>query len=134
VSVNFFVNATSRLVTYVVEGSASNEDMCEFFDAVAESPQFEKGFAFLGDCRKFYGDPQVSLVRSVASEIRTRAGIFGPCKWAMLFSTAAGFGAVRVCGLLTYGTGIQFEPFMTPVEAERWLGTESFGKRDVLIH
>jgi hypothetical protein len=118
------------LVTYTIKGVPTIEKLCAFFDAVAASPGFETGFAFLGDCRQFLGDPDVTLIRAVAKEIRARADKLGPCKWALVFSTPGGFGAVRVCSLLIHGSGIELESFMTVAEAETWLGAKTCGLKD----
>jgi hypothetical protein len=123
-TINYSIDASKRLVNYFVEGRPTVEEFREFLDLVTAEPSFVRGFSFLGDCRGLTSDPEPPMVRAVASQFRAMANQLGPCKWALVSQTAEGFAAVRVTSLLTYGTGIEFAPFLKPDEAAKWLGVE----------
>lgn len=135
--ISFDVDPSERLLSYVVEGTPTADETRDFLNAVVAHPDFEPGFGFSGDCRRLGDDPGMVYVRALAREVRARAGELGPCRWGLVFSTAGGFTAVRICSLLTFGSGIEFAPFRTPEEAEAWLcvrSTTGFGlsaRRDV---
>ena len=131
-AIRFTVHPSARLVTYAVEGTTTRDDAREFLDAVLAHPNFERGFAFLGDRRGPDGEPDMAYVRAVAKEVRARASRLAPCRWAIALSTPAGFGAVRMCNLLTLESGVEMAPFMTPTQATEWLGTGLNGSRDAL--
>ena len=65
----FTIHASSRLVTYAVEGDPSPEEAREFLDAVQGHSDFVCGFNFLGDYRRCTADPGPSFVRGFAREI-----------------------------------------------------------------
>jgi hypothetical protein len=132
VEVNFTIHPSARLVTYSANGTPDIHSARQFFDEVVAAPGFETGFAFLGDCRGLDRDPDSAFVRAVASEVRARSKELGPCRWGLVFSTAGGFAATRVCGLLTYGSGVEFEPFLTPSDAAGWVGEGSPERRQIL--
>lgn len=135
--ISFDVYPSERLVSYVIEGTPTADETRDFLNAVVAHADFEPGFGFSGDCRRLGNDPGMVYVRALAREVRARAGELGPCRWGLVFSTAGGFTAVRICSLLTFGSGIEFAPFRTPQEAGAWLSegtTIEFGrssKRDV---
>ncbi len=129
-AIRFSVHPSARLVTYEVEGTATRDDAKEFLDAVLAHPNFERGFAFLGDRRGPGSEPDMTYVRAVAKEVQARASRLAPCRWAVALSTAAGFGAIRLCNLLTLESGVEMAPFMTPDQAAEWLGERPDGSRD----
>ena len=129
-AIHFTIHPSARLVTYAVEGTATHDDAREFLDAVLAHPNFERGFAFLGDRRGPSGEPDMAYVRAVANEVRARASRLAPCRWAIALSTAGGFGAVRMCNLLTLESGVEMAPFMTPAQAVEWLGAGLVASRE----
>ena len=123
--VQFTVHPSARLVTYKATGTPELDVARQLINDILSQPDYEPGFAVLGDCRGLDRDPDTSLIRAFASEVRARAGDLGPCRWGLVFSTAGGFAAARVCGLLTHGSGIEFVPFLTPSEAAGWVCEDS---------
>jgi hypothetical protein len=119
--ISYSIDPAARLVRYAVRGRPTLDRTREFLLDVASAPEFEQGYGFLADCRGMTDDPTTAYVRAFAREIRTRAPVLGPCRWAVLCSAPAVFAAVRRCILLTHGSGIEFAPFASVAEAMAWV-------------
>ena len=128
---NYSIHASRRLVAYSMEGNPSSEEFNEFLDAVITDPQYERGFAILGDCRRAASNLDPSFVRMMAAQLRAKAPHLAPCKWAFVFHTGGGFAAVRVCSLLTLDSGFEFSAFLKPDDAGKWLGVECSGIAEI---
>ena len=128
---NYSIHASKRLVTYTMEGSPTSDEFKEFLDSVTTDPLYDRGFAFLGDCRSCVNGLDPSFVRMMAAHLRAKAEHLAPCKWAFVFQTAWHFAAVNVCSLLTLDSWLEFSAFLKPVEAERWLAVECSGLAEI---
>jgi hypothetical protein len=128
---NYSIHASKRLVTFSMEEAPTQGEFREFLDSLITDPVFERGFAFLGECRRCGSVLEPSIVRMMATTFRDRSGHLAPSKWAFVFLTGWGFSAVRVCSLLTHGMGLEFSAFLKPGDAERWLGVERSGLPEV---
>jgi hypothetical protein len=120
---NFAFDPVARLITYELDRALSPEETREFLESIVTHPVFGPGFNILGDYRRVWIETDMLCLRAFAREVRNRAEELGKCKWAMVFSVAAGFAATRLCAVLTHGSGVEFAPFLTVEEAEAWLGT-----------
>ena len=120
--IKFTIDASAGLVSYSLESVGTPDQAREFLDAITSHPDFVTGYAFLGDCRKMGPHPDTGHVRAFAKEVRSRSKTVGPCRWAMVVSNASAFTAVRLCGLLTYGSCVEFAPFIAREQAQEWLG------------
>jgi hypothetical protein len=128
---NYSIQASKRLVTFTMDASPTQEEFREFLDLVISDPLFERGFAFLGDCRRCATELDPSFARMMASQLRANADHLAPCKWAFVFQSGWGFAATRVCSLLTYDMGLEFSAFLKPDEADKWLGGEGSGLAEI---
>ena len=127
------IDPSARLVTYALDHLPTPDETRGFFDALLSHPAYGPGYAVLGDCRRLRADPDAASIRAFAREVRNRANELEPCKWAILSTTACGFAAVRLVSVLTYGSWVEFAPFLTPAEAEGWLGVGSPAVRNVVL-
>ena len=116
----YSLHTTSRTVTHRVEGPPTPEQVIEFFNEVANDPDFESGFDFISDLRPC-GDPNHAFVSTFAREVRSRYRLLGPCRWAMVVSGRGGCAAVNLFNFLTEGCRVEFAPFLTTEEAVKWV-------------
>jgi hypothetical protein len=108
-----------------VDGVATRDQAREFLDAVLAHPHFERGFAFLGDRRNVASGLDAAYIGAVVDEIRHRAHVLAPCRWAVVVATEDGFGAIRMCAMLSDRTGVQIAPFTSADRAAEWAGRTS---------
>jgi hypothetical protein len=122
VSVHFTIDRAVRLVAYVVDGTATEDEAREFLDSVLAHPDFETGFNFLGDRRGVTAVPDATYIYAVAVEVNRHHADLAPCQWAVIVSSDVAYGMTRMWGLLTADSGVKIIPFRTAEVATAWLG------------
>ena len=122
--VHFAIDPFERLVVYVVEGNATDEEAARFLDAVISHPDFERGFNFLGDRRDVVQGPTAAYVYGVADEVNMRKQELAPCRWAVIVSDDYAYGMARMWGIMTEYSGVYILPFHTAEAATDWLGVD----------
>jgi hypothetical protein len=132
--VHFTIDKQARLVAYVADGVVTADHARAFLAAVLTHPDYEPGFDFLGDRREVEEEPDSAYVRAVSLEMTARKATLGPCRWAVVVASDAGYGMVRMWGLLTGLTGVQIRPFRAMGEAAEWLGLPADYSPPLLAH
>jgi hypothetical protein len=132
--VHFTIDTDARLVAYAVEGYVTADQARAFIAGILTHPDYELGFNFLGDRREVEREPDSAYIQAVSMEVIARKARLGPCRWAVLVSSDVGYGMVRMCGLLTAGTGVYIRPFRTMEEATEWLGLPANYYPPLLAH
>lgn len=70
---NYSIHASGRLVSYIMEECPTPEEFGEFLQSVLADPIYQRGFSFLGDCRRSARDLEPSFVRRIAAQLRANA-------------------------------------------------------------
>jgi hypothetical protein len=120
-SIEFVIHSASSLVTCTVENAPTQEDAREFFEILLVHAEFESEFNLLADCRGYGCELIPAFVRSFSKEVRNRTKQLGPSRWAFVTMKASDFASVRLIGLLTYGSWVEFAPFMNMEDAVDWV-------------
>jgi hypothetical protein len=120
-SIEFTIHPDCNLATTSIEDVPKQEDVRDFFDQLLVHPDFECGFNLLADCRARACELNPAFARAFSKEVRNRAKELGPCRWAFVTMKANDFANVRLIGLLTYGSEVEFAPFLNMEEAADWV-------------
>ncbi|MBN9122472.1 MAG: hypothetical protein J0I06_25565 [Planctomycetes bacterium] len=120
--VRFSIDRRERLVSYVVEGGATQTEAHAFFDAVLAAPDYRCGFDFLGDRRGAGAESDPSYVYAVAAEVLAHAAVLGPCRWAVVVADDDAHRRALTWAALAAPSGVEIRPFRTADEAAGWLG------------
>jgi len=107
-------------VTHSSECIARPAEAKAFLDAVVNDAEYHSGFNFIGDLRNATNLGHTFLV-GFAKEVRERAAILAPCRWAMATSDKAGVTVVHLLNVLAFGTWIEFGACRTLEEAVQWV-------------
>ena len=120
--IRFDVYPLVCLVRYTANGAVTANDARQFLDAVLAHRHFEPGFDFLGDANATGREPDAAYTAALANEVRARADVLSPCRWAVVVSSPGGLALVRLWAPLTQAGGVEVAPFRTPDDAMAWLG------------
>jgi hypothetical protein len=122
VSIRFDVYPLVCLVRYTANGPVTPDDARQFLDGVLAHRHFDPGFDFLGDAIGAGRDPDAVYTAALAHEVRARAHLLAPCRWAVVVPTPGGLALVRLWAPLTREGGVEVAPFRTADDAMAWLG------------
>jgi hypothetical protein len=124
VSIRFSIVPAARLVTYTVEGIATDDRVREFLDAVLADPHFRRGFNFVGE-----GAGPLAGLCAAYSERLSRAVLaqrdrLAPCRWAVVigYGSVMGLNSLEARAVLARACDVEVDLFMDRSEAINWLG------------
>ena len=118
--IQFTVYPVAGLVSYAVDGPATDAQAGAFLAAVVAHPHFQRGFDFLGEGGG-PGEPDAAYSPPLARAVRSRTADVAPCRWAVVVSSHHGPGAVRRWAELVLADGIEVAPFLSRSDAVDWL-------------
>lgn len=123
-SIRFSIVPAARLVTYTVEGIATDDRIREFLDAVLADPHFRRGFNFLGEGAGPLAGLCAAYSEALSRGVLARRDRFAPCRWAVVigYGSVMGLNALEARAVLARACALEMNLFMDRSAALDWLG------------
>jgi hypothetical protein len=117
---DYGIDVPAKIVRLVFSGSVSHEDWLGTLETIFASPGYRPGFDFLVDRRNAEAPTADEARRMVAFIYRNRAACIDS-RWAIVVTSDADFGMVRMTQALAADHPTEIEVFRDMDRAISWL-------------
>lgn len=117
-----YVDAEKRCIFAKVSGDFTIQEIVDTIDQSVRNPQYRPGFCVLSDHTQI-GEPLTPLqAGQMVEHMVTLAESLAGCRWAVVTTTQASYGMIRMVSVLAERVPIEVQVFTALEEAESWLG------------
>jgi hypothetical protein len=120
-SVEVTIDKENNLVTRVVRGNVTAEDLHASISEVLEHPDFHAGMQSLTDMRDAAPSSKPSEIMAIAEVIKEKGSAFKGAKAAVVVSERVAFAMARALKGYAGKSTLQIRVFYDMDEARRWL-------------
>jgi len=117
----YVIDREARLVSVTVSGQVTPEEALKAFDEIVSHSDFRPGMNVLSDHRQMETLMPTRFVGALISRVRGFREKLSGAKWAMVETSAAGYGMARMASGLAQAMQVEIQVFHTLEEARLWL-------------
>jgi hypothetical protein len=106
-------------------GEVTVNELTESFSKVLQDPDYRSGMPSLSDLRDLKVTGFTPTIRGIAEFIERRREQTGAARAAVVVSSEAAYGLLRMLQALTHKSPMEIRPFRKMEEALEWLGLDA---------
>jgi hypothetical protein len=117
----YAIDHEARLVSVTVSGQVTAEEALKAFEEIVSHSDFRPGMKVLSDHRQMETVMPTRFVGALISRVRSFREKLSGARWAMVETSAAGYGMARMASVLAESMQVEIQVFRTVEEARLWL-------------